>query len=164
MLALITAAIILTIQQSIVVSLGMVGALSIVRFRTAIKNPMDLIFLFWSIAVGIICGSGLTKAALLVSITVTAAIFIFDVLPVSRKPMILTINYRNNEEIDKSINDIIAKYCGKYEVKARSIVDDEISLVAEIRMKERDEMTREIAKINEVISVSVISYDGDSVF
>ncbi|MBE5853538.1 MAG: DUF4956 domain-containing protein, partial [Lachnospiraceae bacterium] len=58
-LALITAGIILTIQSSIVVSLGMVGALSIVRFRTAIKDPMDLVFLFWSISVGIICGARL---------------------------------------------------------------------------------------------------------
>ena len=64
-LAVITAAIILTIQSNIVVSLGMVGALSIVRFRTAIKDPMDLVFLFWSISIGIICGAGFAMIAVI---------------------------------------------------------------------------------------------------
>ena len=65
-MCLITAAIIITIQSSVVVSLGMVGALSIVRFRTAIKDPMDLVFLFWSISVGIICGAGLSQISMAV--------------------------------------------------------------------------------------------------
>ncbi|MCR4837943.1 MAG: DUF4956 domain-containing protein, partial [Eubacterium sp.] len=72
--AVITAAIILTIQSSIVVSLGMVGALSIVRFRTAVKEPMDLVFLFWSIAAGIICGVGLAEIAVVLSLIITVGI------------------------------------------------------------------------------------------
>jgi hypothetical protein len=70
-IAVITAAVIITIQSSIVVSLGMVGALSIVRFRTAVKDPLDLVFLFWSIVVGIICGVGLAEIAVMLSIIVT---------------------------------------------------------------------------------------------
>ena len=88
-MALLTAAIILTIQSSIVVSLGMVGALSIVRFRTAIKDPMDLVFLFWAISVGIICGAGLSEIALLVSLAVTLLLFVLDRAPVVAAPMIL---------------------------------------------------------------------------
>ena len=72
--ALITSGIILTIQSNIVVSLGMVGALSIVRFRTAIKDPMDLVFLFWSIAIGIICGVGLAEIAIMMSLVLTLGI------------------------------------------------------------------------------------------
>ena len=68
---MITAALILTMQSSVVLSLGMVGALSIVRFRTAIKDPMDLMFLFWSISVGIICGAGLAQVAVILSVVVT---------------------------------------------------------------------------------------------
>ena len=82
-LALITAGIILTIQSSIVVSLGMVGALSIVRFRTAIKDPMDLVFLFWSISVGIICGARLYVIAVILSVFVTIVIFVLDKMPVA---------------------------------------------------------------------------------
>ena len=66
-LTIITSSIILTIQSSIVISLGMVGALSIVRFRTAVKDPLDLVFLFWAISVGIICGAGLAEIAVIMS-------------------------------------------------------------------------------------------------
>ena len=77
-IAVITAAIILTIQSNIVVSLGMVGALSIVRFRTAIKDPMDLAFLFWSISAGIICGAGFAGIAVVASLFVTVLIILFS--------------------------------------------------------------------------------------
>ena len=79
--ALITAAIILTVQSNIVISLGMVGALSIVRFRTAIKEPMDLMFLFWSISIGIICGAGLAQIGIILSITMTVVVFALDRIP-----------------------------------------------------------------------------------
>ena len=78
-ITVITAALILTMQSSVVLSLGMVGALSIVRFRTAIKDPMDLMFLFWSISVGIICGAGLAQIAVILSIVVTVGVFILDI-------------------------------------------------------------------------------------
>lgn len=69
-MAIITAAIILTIQSNIVLSLGMVGALSIIRFRTAIKDPLDLVFLYWSISIGIICGAGLSVIAVILFLTI----------------------------------------------------------------------------------------------
>lgn len=88
MLCLITSAVILTIQFSIVISLGMVGALSIVRFRTAIKDPMDLVFLFWSISVGIICGAGLAEVAVILSLLITIGILLLDKMPVVSTPML----------------------------------------------------------------------------
>ena len=93
-MSLITTAIILTIQSSVVVSLGMVGALSIVRFRTAIKEPMDLVFLYWAISVGIICGAGLSEIAIILSVVVTIAVLILNVIPLGRAPMILVIARR----------------------------------------------------------------------
>ena len=84
-MSVITAAIILTIQSNIVVSLGMVGALSIVRFRTAVKDPLDLVFLFWSISAGIICGAGFTLVAVIASVVVTIVIMVHTFLPL-RKP------------------------------------------------------------------------------
>ena len=91
-LSLITAAIILAMQSNLVISLGMVGALSIIRFRTAIKDPMDLVFLFWSISIGIICGAGLYEVALVTSVAVTVCILVLDLLPVAKAPMMLVVN------------------------------------------------------------------------
>ena len=85
-MSVITAAIILAMQSNLVISLGMVGALSIVRFRTAIKDPMDLVFLFWSISIGIICGAGLYEVALLTCLVVTILILVLENLPASRAP------------------------------------------------------------------------------
>lgn len=79
-------------QSNLVISLGMVGALSIVRFRTAIKDPMDLVFMFWSISIGIICGAGLYEVALVTSVAVTVFILVLDMIPVSKAPMMLVIN------------------------------------------------------------------------
>ncbi|MDE7286704.1 MAG: DUF4956 domain-containing protein, partial [Lachnospiraceae bacterium] len=80
-IAILTAAIILTIQSNIVISLGMVGALSIVRFRTAIKDPMDLVFLFWAISIGIICGAGFAVIAVIASAVLTVGLLLADHLP-----------------------------------------------------------------------------------
>ena len=91
-IALITSAIILTIQSNIVVSLGMVGALSIVRFRTAIKDPMDLAFLFWAISAGIICGAGFALIAVVVSLIVTVVIALFEVKNEPKGSMLLVVN------------------------------------------------------------------------
>ena len=91
-IALITSGIILTIQSSLVVSLGMVGALSIVRFRTAIKDPMDLMFLFWAIAVGIICGVGMAEIAIILSIIMTVGIIVLNGLPVAKAPLLFVVN------------------------------------------------------------------------
>ena len=100
-ISVITAGIIIAMQSSIVISLGMVGALSIVRFRTAIKNPMDLLFLFWSIGVGIICGAGLFEIAFVVSLMVTVGIFLLEFVPEFKKPYLLS------KKFNKAFNDAI---------------------------------------------------------
>lgn len=165
-LALITAAIILTIQQSLVVSLGMVGALSIVRFRTAIKNPLDLVFLFWSISTGIICGAGLTEAAVIVSVVITIALFASEMIPYSKAPMIATVLYKCDLESDDKIYNIIKKYQRKYSVKARNVDNTSgmVELIVELRIKDHIGLSRELSEVNGVSSVSLLSYDGDMIF
>ena len=102
-LAIITAAIILTIQSSIVISLGMVGALSIVRFRTAIKDPMDLVFLFWAISAGIICGAGYAVIAVIASVVLTVGIVLLSGLAVMKESVILLVNADEiNAEVAKA--------------------------------------------------------------
>lgn len=134
-IAVITAAIILTIQSSIVVSLGMVGALSIVRFRTAIKDPMDLMFLFWSISVGIICGAGLAEIAMILSVIVTIGIVALDLLPVAKAPMLLVVNALS-PETEKPVLDAVKQYCRHYHVKSRNLTSTSMDMIVELRTAE----------------------------
>ena len=92
LMAIVTAAIVLAMQSNIVISLGMVGALSIVRFRTAVKEPLDLLYLFWAISAGIICGAGLYLVAVIVSAVVTLAVFLLGMIPAPKAPYLLVVN------------------------------------------------------------------------
>ena len=134
-MSLITAAIILAMQSNLVISLGMVGALSIVRFRTAIKDPMDLAFLFWSISIGIICGAGLYEIALVTSVGVTVFILVLDMLPVGKAPMMLVVN-SSEMNGEKAVLDVVGKYARYYKVKSRNLSKGRLDLVIELKVKE----------------------------
>lgn len=163
-MAMITAAIILAIQSSVVISLGMVGALSIVRFRTAVKDPMDLVFLFWSISVGIICGAGLYGLALMLSLCVTVAVLLLEFLPAANAPMLLVIN-AGNEKAEEEIQKIVSEYAKYFRVKSRNLTQNGMDMVIELRVKTGEaEMVRKINDMPEVLSVSLLSHDGEATF
>lgn len=162
-LAIITASIILTIQSSIVISLGMVGALSIVRFRTAIKDPMDLVFLFWSISAGIICGAGLYMLAIVASLIITAAIVFLDLIPVTKAPMLLIVN-TSDLEGEKELLDIVARYSNYYKVKSRVVTAGQLDMVVEVRIKEESALVKEVRKLKGMDSVSLLSHDGETTY
>lgn len=160
----ITCAIILAIQSSFVISLGMVGALSIVRFRTAIKDPMDLAFLFWSISVGIICGANLTFLAIILSLLLTIVIMIFDRLPVSKASQILIINGVVCDEIYIRIEPILNSYTKSFNEKSRSITNEQLDVVYEIRCDKCVELTRKLSELQSVHTVSLLQHDGEVTF
>lgn len=162
-IALITAGIIITIQSNIVVSLGMVGALSIVRFRTAVKDPLDLTFLFWSIAVGIICGVGLAEIAILLSLLLTIGILTLNNLPVAKAPLILVINSTSLDS-EKEILDIVQKYSKHPIVKSRNMTKSTLDLIIELRTNTGDELIQNVLKHNSVESASLLSHDGEVTF
>ena len=159
----ITAALILTMQSSVVLSLGMVGALSIVRFRTAIKDPMDLLFLFWSISVGIICGAGLAQVAVILSIVVTLGVLILDQLPVAKAPMILVVN-ANDLDAEATVNQVVARFDKHFSVKSRNMTADTLDLVVELRTAQGSELVREVMELDGIASVSLLSHDGEVTF
>ena len=161
--ALITATIIITIQSSIVVSLGMVGALSIVRFRTAIKNPMDLAFLFWAISVGIICGAGLGIFAVMLSAFASVVILVLKNIPHVKAPMILVINC-TDIETEEDLLECIKKYSKHSTVKSRSISTEELDLTIELNSGKGGELVRELIKIDGVRSANLLQHDGEVVF
>lgn len=161
--AVITAAIILAVQASIVISLGMVGALSIVRFRTAVKEPLDLVFLFWSIAVGICCGAHVTEIVVVLSVLLTILVIVLDRLPIGRAPMILVVNLEDGKQ-EPELMKKIGEFCKYYKVKARNIADGKCNMVVEVRVAEEYDMVQAIDAVEGVESVSLVSHDGEVTF
>lgn len=162
-LAVITAAIILAMQSNLVISLGMVGALSIIRFRTAIKDPMDLVFLFWSISIGIICGAGLYEIALLTSLLVTAGILFLDMLPTSKAPMMLVVN-AVQLEVESAVLDAVKGNGKVCKVKSRNYSAGHLDLIIEVRVAKEAELVSAVSKLEGVSAVSLISHDGEVTF
>lgn len=163
LMCVITSAIIITIQSSVVVSLGMVGALSIVRFRTAVKDPLDLIFMFWSISVGIICGAGMLGLAAILCVGSTVLVLVFYYLPEARKSMILVVNASDNDCADL-IYETVKKYDKHYHVKSRNLSQDNVDFLMEIRVKDSERLLKELQQVKGVTSVSLVSHKGESVY
>ena len=159
-ISVVTAGIILAMQSSIVISLGMGGGLSIVRFRTAIKDPMDLLFLFWSIGTGIICGAGLYKIAIILAILVTIGIMILDVIPLKTNAYLLIVN-GDGGCIEVKISDIAAKY-GKLILRSKNVNRNGIDMIFEIRFKGNDNgIIEELMKVEGIQNVSLLVHDGE---
>lgn len=162
-ISVITCSVILTIQSSIVVSLGMVGALSIIRFRTAIKDPMDLVFLFWSIVIGIICGVGLAEIAVLLSLVITAGIFLLDKIPVAKAPLMLVVN-ANDLDAEGKVLEIVKKYAKHSTVKSRNMTKSSLDMVIELRTSAGSDLLKEILALENVQTASLLSHDGEVTF
>lgn len=162
-ISVITAAILIAMQSNLVISLGMVGALSIVRFRTAIKDPMDLLFLFWSIGVGIICGAGLYSVAIVGSLVVTVVLLVLSLTPVVRAPFLLVVN-GEDEELEKAVLAAVEHHTRAYRVKSRNRSRGHMDLIVEVRVKEGGDLLREVAAIPSVEEASQLSHDGETTF
>ncbi len=162
-LAVITAAIILTIQSNIVISLGMVGALSIVRFRTAVKDPMDLVFLFWSISAGIICGAGFAVVAVVASVIITVIILLCDKMPVGTAAVILLVNSTDYKTEDR-IMEVVGRHCESSKVKARNLTKDKLNMAIEVKTGEGGKLVEQLMDLPNVTSASLVDHDGEVTF
>ena len=159
-MAIITAAIILTIQSNIVLSLGMVGALSIIRFRTAIKDPLDLVFLYWSISMGIICGAGLSVIAVILSLIISVVVIVMQKYPTKKLSMILVVN-SSDINSDTRILANVKKYSKYFKVKSRNLTPTSLDMVIEIRTDEDSKLVHDVLRIEGVTAASVLTHDGE---
>lgn len=160
LMPVITATIIITIQSSVVVSLGMVGALSIVRFRTALKNPLDLVFMFWSISVGIVVGAGLPLIAIILSLVVAIVLLVFNSIPLlGRKKLLNVTSTLEPNEIDNLVNGITPNA----KRKSLNYNGRQTSVLFEISSKDTDELFKAL-KANEKISGIQILESEDQQF
>lgn len=154
------AAIMIAMQSSLIVSLGMVGALSIVRFRNAVKNPLDLLYLFWAVSAGIICGVGLYLLAMILCIIMTVLIAVLGWLPNSKAPSLLVL--RAQEDVDwKAVEGIIKGKSRYYKEKSRNITKSETELIIELRCTDADALVKALKEVEGLSQINLLSHDGE---
>ena len=161
-MSLITTLIILAVTSNVILSLGMVGALSIVRFRSAIKEPLDIAFVFWSISIGIVLGAGLIPLAVLGSVFIGLTLLIFCNKKTYSNPYILIINCED-ENSEKLVINKLTKSVKKHVIKSKTIAANSgIELSIEIRLKDMSTtFVNETNNIEGVNNVILVSYNGD---
>ena len=158
MITVITSFIIMTISANLVLSLGMVGALSIVRFRSAIKDPLDIGFLFWGIASGLTCGAGLYFVALVGTVVISLVYIILHFCKKEKKSYLLIIRY--SEQAEEQIGVLLSAM--KYKLKSKILSDSETELTVDIKIKNND--TSDAARfktVKGVNGVTLLEYNGE---
>lgn len=153
----VTAFIVITIGSNLVLSLGMVGALSIVRFRSAVKDPLDVGFLFWGIAVGITSGAGLYPFALIATAAIAIVYILFTVLGRGRRTFAVVVRYedRAEEELDKILAEVHPK------IRGRARYKDENELTADVKIKRDSDLVKKLNAVEGVISAVMVEYTGE---
>ncbi|OBZ12539.1 MULTISPECIES: DUF4956 domain-containing protein [Bacillales] len=162
-MTMITAVVIIAINSNLVLSLGMVGALSIVRFRTPIKDPTDLIFLFWAAVAGIVTGAGFFTLAVIGSVVVGLILFFFVKGGSVETPYLLVVNC-DNDATEQLVHKQVGTLVKRYNVKQKTVTQGNIEMTLEIRL--RDETGRFVNQLTELAGVRnavLISYSGDYV-
>lgn len=159
-MAVVVAAIMIAMQSNLLVSFGMVGALSIVRFRTAVKNPIDLLYLFWSISAGIICGVGLYILGLVLCVSMTVLIYALSRVPVTKAPQLLVI--RMNKDADlAAVEQVIHTNCKYSKAKSTLIRGGENEMIYEIHTASAGVLAGALSDLSGVTSVNVLEHSGE---
>jgi len=160
-LTMITGMVILAVTSNVVLSLGMVGALSIVRFRTAIKEPLDIAFLFWSIAAGIVLASGMIPLAVIGSVVIGIILLIFVNKKSHINPYIVVIQCMDHAA-EKKVTGYLKSTCERCVVKSKSVQKGCVEMNLEIRLKDDNtDFINELSDMNGINSVVLVSYNGD---
>ena len=160
-LTMITTLVILAVTSNVVLSLGMVGALSIVRFRTAIKEPLDIAFLFWAIAAGIVLAAGMIPLAVFGSVLIGLIILFFANRKENTNPYIVVLDCINNDSEQRAMA-FLKDRTGKCNVKSKTARKGSVELNLEIRLKDDNtDFVNELSEIEGVGSAVLVSYNGD---
>lgn len=160
-LTMISTFVILAVTSNVVLSLGMVGALSIVRFRTAIKEPLDIAFLFWSIASGIVLAAGLIPLAVFGSVIIGLVLLVFANKKSHVNPYILVIRCTGQESESAAV-DFVKNQVNKFVVKSKTVQKGSVELNAEIRMKnDNTDFINQLSDMDGISSAVLVSYNGE---
>ena len=160
-LTMITTLVILAVTSNVVLSLGMVGALSIVRFRTAIKDPLDIAFLFWSIAAGIVLAAGMIPLAVIGSVIIGLILLVFVNRKASETPYILVLQCAGQDS-EREASEYLREHTRRCLVKSKTVRQGAVELTFEVRLKEGDtEIVNAVSELAGVRSAVLVSYNGD---
>lgn len=154
------ATIVMCLQSNIVITLGTIGALAILRFRTAVKDPVDMLYLLWSVHIGIVCGCQLYEIAVLTSLIVTIVLLLMNYISIGRKPFVLV--FQCAPEKDAEILNNIKEVTSKYRIKSRNYTARGMNYVIEFSVKNPDTLIERLKGL-EIDKFSVIEYDSEDV-
>lgn len=155
------ATIILCLQSNVVITLGTIGALAIIRFRTAIKDPVDMIYLLWSVHTGIICGCQLYAVALFTSLIVTAVLVALEHVSFGRKPFVLIVH--TDDEKEEELRDIIQNHSKHFRIKSRNATEKGFDYAIELSVNAPNLLSADLRKSKIVKRFSIIEYDADDI-
>ena len=153
--------IILCLQSNVVITLGTIGALAIIRFRTAIKDPVDMLYLLWSVYIGIICGCQLFEVGVLTSVIVTIVLLLLEHINFGRNPFVLILH--SNEDIEKELNNSFKEKKINSKFKSRNYTSKGYDYAIEFTTKDIEGLKMELAKNEKVSKYSIIEYDADDI-
>ena len=160
-LSLVTTLVIMAVTSNVVLSLGMVGALSIVRFRAAIKEPVEIVFLFWSLAAGIVIGAGMIPLAVIGSAIIGVILLLFANRKLHESPYLLVVSCAD-EAAEKAALDIVGKNTKHCLVKAKTVNASGIELTAELRTKGGETaFVNELTRLPGIGNATLVSYNGE---
>lgn len=158
---LITTLVILTVSSNLIASLGMVGALSIVRFRTVVKEPLDLVYLFWSIAAGIVVGVGLIPLGIIGSLIIGLILFVMVNRKTKDTPYVVVLSCAG-EAAEATAMQLLHNHTKKHVVKAKSVSREGVELTVEVRLRESSSaFINALLGIPGVYNATLVSYNGD---
>ena len=155
------ATIILCLQSNLVITLGTIGALAIIRYRTAVKDPVDMLYILWSIHTGIVCGCQLYEVGVLTSLIVTIVLLVLEHLNFGRKPYILVIHTKDDAET--AVTEALRSCAGSFRVKSRNFNREGMDLAIELSVKDPQELSRKLSGMDTVERFSIVQYDAEDI-
>lgn len=158
---LLIATIILCLQANIVITLGTIGALAILRFRTAVKDPVDMLYLLWSVHIGITCGTQLYVVAVLTSVFAALFLLVFTNVRIGKKPYVAVVRSKSPER-EKEILDAVASVTKSYRVKSRNYTANGADYVIELSVKKPEDLTSKLKDLD-LEAYSLIEYDSEDI-
>ena len=160
MMTLITCPVVMCIRESIQLSMGMVGALSIVRFRNAVKSPLDLLYIFWAVSAGIMCGVGLVVLALFLCAAMTLLVVLLQFVPGAKTTSVVVL--RSAREVDwNAVKELLQKHGKNVKEKSRSRQAGQTEVIYELFTREEDQLIAELEKLESIEQIHFLSHDGE---
>ncbi len=161
LLTLVTSFVILTISHSFALSLGMVGALSIVRFRTAVKEPLDTTYMFWAIATGISVGAGFYLYSIIATLTIGVIMFLLSLVPGLRSQHFLLVMHYS-EDAQLAVNQLVARFARGSKLKSKTVTPGGVEMTLEIKLPNaKANIVNELMAIRGVQDATLVSYQTD---